>query len=618
MMEKNATELQVNPAQMRTRVSADKLAQLCVSIKEAGMDPTMPVVVFGNEVVSGHRRWLALMLAYFMSEPSIGKAQKVIESRLEVEDGYIQLTPGIYQALAEASQVTVPVIEFQGDEREALLSLLRAGGGAEDPDLLGLSHAFTVALEKGISQKKLARTYGISESKVELLVALGQVDKRLARLIQDGQVPLRVCRHLRSSGPREQGVVEAILDRLDRYSGRPLKADDVVKAAKAVQNFQGFQAGLEDSHADRTRCQAYNVIWQRLLEQDAVAVWAAAADWALWGREVNQVDQGGWLLGLDDEENPWFTRQSRYGYRPEFDLVAMAALLPELHCETCVFQKLPGTRLKADLDLPCRKKKAFEGRGCLAHLAEDQPFSIRVPYQWDVPDHEVTDRQALLAAYEKQKKEETEEISTGEDIQAQRELIRAYMTACDEESDWDVDHPWATWCGKCRWRLDQSPTKDPNVPHCEWARRRRRLRFRLRLPVEEGTGRPIPLCLQYGPLQEDWWEMVPSSRNFLTFPRPVIQRAIEQLDGRVHSYERSCLQFLIGTPLKSKDSFYRFSELLKKQIGDLSDAQLQTVFEWAMCEWMRACKHWQVKGYPIPVGGGYVIYEEVAWDGSSV
>ncbi|MCB0031488.1 MAG: hypothetical protein KDE28_26440, partial [Anaerolineales bacterium] len=42
-----------------------------------------------------------------------------------------------------------------------------------------------------------------------------------------------------------------------------------------------------------------------------------------------------------------------------------------------------------------------------------------------------------------------------------------------------ANHPFATPCGRCRHRLERSPTKDESVPPCAWAGRLRNVSFKL-------------------------------------------------------------------------------------------------------------------------------------------
>ncbi|MCZ7673773.1 MAG: hypothetical protein M5U34_44985 [Chloroflexi bacterium] len=61
-----------------------------------------------------------------------------------------------------------------------------------------------------------------------------------------------------------------------------------------------------------------------------------------------------------------------------------------------------------------------------------------------------------------------------------------------------ANHPFATPCGRCRHRLDSSPTKDESVPHCAWAGRLRNVTFKSLEPSDENAPH-IPVCRQFAP-----------------------------------------------------------------------------------------------------------------------
>ena len=60
--------LREHPAQMRTEMDPHELARLVLQVRERGLDPHQPILAADNgagtyRVVSGHRRWLAALLA---------------------------------------------------------------------------------------------------------------------------------------------------------------------------------------------------------------------------------------------------------------------------------------------------------------------------------------------------------------------------------------------------------------------------------------------------------------------------------------------------------------------------------------------------------------------------
>lgn len=66
-------QLQEHPAQMRTRMDPDEMARLVLQVVERGLDEHQPIIVADAgdgtyHVVSGHRRWLARLLAAEVKE----------------------------------------------------------------------------------------------------------------------------------------------------------------------------------------------------------------------------------------------------------------------------------------------------------------------------------------------------------------------------------------------------------------------------------------------------------------------------------------------------------------------------------------------------------------------
>ncbi len=201
------------------------------------------------------------------------------------------------------------------------------------------------------------------------------------------------------------------------------------------------------------------------------------------------------------------------------------------------------------------------------------------------------------------------------DVAGQRGLIRSFMEEHGSLSG--ANHPLATRCPECKWKLDCSPTKNPDVPHCEWGARRRNVEFKIRSPMEEGSGPEIPLCRQYGPTRS-WDDTIPEHHAEPSMPRTWMLRMIELMDqdvgrrtGGYGSIPRSACELLTGRPLSAKESNgLWFSNALKEEIGNLSDRQLATLFHWVAADWMRV---WR-SGYLLPLADGRVVeYRERGW-----
>jgi hypothetical protein len=80
-----------------------------------------------------------------------------------------------------------------------------------------------------------------------------------------------------------------------------------------------------------------------------------------------------------------------------------------------------------------------------------------------------------------------------------------------------------------------------------------------------------------------------------------------------HRSNRNAFEFLTGRPMSANENYGDwFSQQLDVQIGDLSDAQLFTLFIWAHVEWQRAKGH----QFSIPIDKNsmqFEIYCEQSW-----
>src|SRR5690606_31083512 len=224
-------------------------------------------------------------------------------------------------------------------------------------------------------------------------------------------------------------------------------------------------------------------------------------------------------------------------------------LLLEISCESCPLNRLPRQPLRSDLSggqggvvgMPCRVGE--EATRCIHGLAPNDPFDVRVPWNWSEHEgvvHEgghyrVKSYEALERAWQAQAAREKAEAETAvakseadapsgasstppapaaasaqpavapsspSPVEEQRALIRDFI---EQHERLAVGHPFATGCAGCRHLLDSSPTKDETVPHCAWADRPRRVHFQVLRPVQN-KGVVVPVCRQYAP--DEAWEML--------------------------------------------------------------------------------------------------------------
>jgi hypothetical protein len=133
------------------------------------------------------------------------------------------------------------------------------------------------------------------------------------------------------------------------------------------------------------------------------------------------------------------------------------------------------------------------------------------------------------------------------------------------------------------------------------------------VPEDESAPR-VPVCRQFAPNQP-WAEILPAHPEPPGLPREWLRAQILHLvqDANRHESGRNAFEFLTGRPLSASESYGDwFTQQLETQGGDLSPAQLFTLFVWAHSEWQRARR----REFTLPVDGHgiqFAAYQEWAW-----
>ena len=197
----------------------------------------------------------------------------------------------------------------------------------------------------------------------------------------------------------------------------------------------------------------------------------------------------------------------------------------------------------------------------------------------------------------------------------QRAQIADFMKRHEQFS---TSHPFATSCSRCRHRLDSSPTKDESVPHCAWAGRLRNVSFQVLAADAQQAGANgsllVPVCRQFAPSQP-WHDLIPAHPEPPGMPRDWLKAQVLHLvkEANRHNSDRNAFEFLTGRPMGANEQYGDwFKEQFEAQGGDLSDAQLFTLFVWAHGEWLRARK----RQFSLPVNGyslQFVTAQERPW-----
>ena len=326
------------------------------------------------------------------------------------------------------------------------------------------------------------------------------------------------------------------------------------------------------------------------------------------------------------------------------------------------------------LGMPCRVGQ--EASRCIHGLAPNDSFDVRVPWDWgqhpgvvsEAGDYRAKNYDDLLAAWQAQAAQELAEDEAASEAdkpfgdepsadgppteaptpttkgQAQAEIggtvapvaasapakpspvvkqraqIADFMKRHEQFSARQslAHHPFATPCSRCRHRLDSSPTKDDSVPHCAWAGRLRNVSFRVLAVDAQQAGANgsllVPVCRQFAPTQP-WHDLIPAHPEPPGMPRDWLKEQVLHLvkEANRHNSDRNAFEFLTGRPMGANENYGGwFKEQFEAQSGDLSDAQLFTLFVWAHGEWQRARK----RQFSLPVNGHglqFVTVQERLW-----
>jgi hypothetical protein len=456
-----------------------------------------------------------------------------------------------------------------------------------------------------------------------------------------------------------------------------LTAKEIKACTGALKKWNGIQIGLTFARltaaATRNIARALARLWSQVVEAYPEDAYAAAAMLIYRGLHeepwANAQKASLWFQALGGDV---YYNSSEGGAGINWPAV-VEHLLTEVSCDTCPLNRLPQQTLRSDLSggqggvlgMPCRVGKtaasseASGARRCIHGLAPNDPFDVRVPWNWSEHEgvvHEgghyrVKSFEALEKAWQAQATMEqaedaeppaannerpatdgagqAEPAATTSDatlagsanpqadgaanwpspVEKQRALIRDFM---DTHGRLAVGHPFASSCVGCRHLLDRAPNKDETVPHCAWADRPRRVHFQVLRPTQ-GDGPVVPVCRQYAPA-DSWETLIPEHPEPPGVPREWLREQILKLAdaGRTYGDAYHPFEFLTGRPMSSSEKYADWFETqLAEQIGNLSDGQLFTLLLWAAAEWQRG----QSKAFSLPLNDGvqFASYKSVDW-----
>jgi hypothetical protein len=667
--------LKPHMAQMRTTHDPEALSTLTLQIYQRGLDSWQPIVASpaGDiwHLVSGHRRQMAQLLALALQEwaSEHADAEVTIEIIRTMLNTLVELLGSLEQVMASLmakyGDREVEVVPFEGSAKAEILALQAANYGSEKPDMLGVAHSFRQALAAGATVAEIARNAGQHTHYVENHLALTDIPPELAQRIAAGELPMSVAATVADlPEPKRTGLAIFIL------ANEPGKvtAKAIKECAATLKKWPGLQMPLMVKHqAQRNTARALVRLWGQVVEAYPEDAYAAAA--MLIYRELHEEP---WAS--NEKLSLWFQALGGDTYFVNGQIhwpVVVEHLIIEVSCVTCPLAHLPQPFLRSDLSqgqggplgMPCRVGET--AARCIHGLAPDDPFDVRVPFDWgqhpgvvhEAGAYRVKSDANLLQAWQAQAEKERLEDETeaadgspspveapaapgtpmaapstnpsqagvasgrGDDaspappakdspIAKQRAQIATYMQQHEQLA---ANHPFATPCGRCVHRLEASPTKDETVPHCAWAGRLRNVTFKVLESADNNAPR-VPVCRQFAPNQA-WNEIIPGHPNPPGVPRDWLKEQILNLvqDANRRGSDWNAFEFLTGRPMGANDLYSDwFQQKLDAQIGDLSLEQLFTLFVWSMSEWRRA-RHGE---FSLPVNGSGVqfgIYREAEW-----
>ncbi|MBK8986294.1 MAG: hypothetical protein IPM39_09470 [Chloroflexi bacterium] len=563
----------------------------------------------------------------------------------------------------------IPFVLFEGSPKAQILALHSANFGSDQPDMMGVAHSFRQALLAGATPEEIARNCGQHIHYVRNHLALTDIPPDLAQRIAAGELPMSVATAVADlPEPKRTGLAIFILA---NEPGK-LTAKAIKECAATLKKWPGLQLPLMVKHqSQRNIARALVQLWGQALAAYPEDAYAAAAMFIF--RDVHeepwskQEKLALWFQALGGET--YFANgQIHWSEVVQYLITEVSCAtcpigqLPRQSLRDDLSQGQGGP-----LGMPCRVGE--EGERCLHGLAPNDNFDVRVPWAWgqhpgvvgEGGDYRVKSYDDLLQAWqtqaakerelelEREREREREEEGSGamvgssgstvdakpkpekgqrpladtgqpftgspaptpppsdSPIAKQRARIADFMARHGQMA---VSHPFATACGDCRHKLEASPTKDESVPHCAWAGRSRQVAFKV-LAADDKNAPQIPVCRQFAP-NRPWTELIPAHPAPPEIPRAWLKEQLLHLvqAANRHGSERNAFEFLTGRPLAASESHSDwFSQQLATQGGELSDAQLFTLFIWAHAEWQRA----QGQLFSLPLNGSaaqFAAYQE--------
>ncbi len=648
-------DLKTHPAQMRTTYSLPNLAELIIQILHQGLHAWQPILIGKNgsdkaPIISGHRRHLATTFSHYLplwlkeqgqdvqaDDITISHARQMLEA-LVTHENHFAFASDVETAVSEALthvgtvEISVQIHPEAGNLQAEMMALIASNYGGEAPDILGEAVAFQAAMLDGQSAKQIANSIGKPVKYVTDRVALVNIDAELAKCIVRGKFSLTAATAVAGieNLGKKAGLTRYLLAKQDELS-----IGEITTIAKTLKAWQGLIMPLlfAGNQTQRNMARILIRMWHNALESYPESSWAAAAMFIHRQAHLEPwLNQAHFTLWVKSFGNGIYFIDDAIVWDK-----LIHELLTEVSCATCPLAAVPAlpnlknqiTTRGGPLGMPCRLGE--KGNNCLHGFLPKDAIQVRVPAAWagldgvagDAGAYTVTGVEAFEAAEAAQLAREQAEAaeanakadaaaaeakqqssvgsnrnadstakkveSTGKKpIQKKRDAIILFMETHEQLA---ATHPWATLCATCQNRREDSPVKDPNVPHCNWGKGGSSAYFNVWLPKQDGDKGPhIPYCRQYLPTAQ-WKDVVPATPAPQGMTREWLIDQIKAHYAKAVSTSGSLdeerpLLFLFGrTTVTSESNRDWFNKQFKKQSGELTDDQLWTLCIWIMNRW---------------------------------
>jgi hypothetical protein len=211
---------------------------------------------------------------------------------------------------------------------------------------------------------------------------LGNIPPLLAEHIAAGDLPLSVAPTIAElPETKRAGLTIFILANLSADASK-LTAKEIKQCATTLKQWNGLQRPLVVKHqTQRNIARALVALWTQVVEAYPEEAYSAAA--MLIHRHLHEEP---WAK--PEKLTFWFQTLGGDLYFNDGGInwtAVTAHLLPELSCKSCSIAQLPNRCLQTDVDVSCRlgdTATAGEMERCLHGLTADDPFDVRVPWEW--------------------------------------------------------------------------------------------------------------------------------------------------------------------------------------------------------------------------------------------